>query len=195
MNQAPSDNWRFAKWLSIRDAASLAANVDPETPDTELKSVQRKNVRIFQKAIWETARTERDNAGVRIEYYPDVYGNYDYDDESDSRVSTLWLKAFLASQGGEASFFSPVTSTTRVEPWMDPTHTRFSPELAFAVRVWTALSDHEQFRSSPKADIENWIEENAAGWQGDKPMSTSAKKRIATLVNWKSEGGAPKTGR
>lgn len=107
------------------------------------------------------------------------------------------LKAWLRSRGFRDGFFVSDTDAEKDEDsreaFMDIKHDHFAPELAMAVSAWRALEGQSVFKRSPKASIERWIDENPDAWQGPAELGTTAKERIVTLVNWKKEGGAPRS--
>ena len=193
MSQTPSETWRLSVWLKIDQAASLAANIDPQTPAAELTDHQKKEIEILRKAIWQTARVQNDDVGVRISYVRNQYGEEDYEDEDDSQVSAEWLKELLSSKGFTTGFFFP-SSTSPLEAFMDPNHDHFSPELALAVTVWRAFEGTSVTKRSPRQAVIAWLEDNPDAWRGDDLIKNEAVERVATLVNWAKKGGAPKSG-
>ena len=56
-----------------------------------------------------------------------------------------------------------------------------------------ALAGTQNFARGAKQAISEWIDANPAAWKGKDNLSTSAKERVVTLVNWKRTGGAPPT--
>ncbi|KAA8608536.1 hypothetical protein AL036_06500 [Salipiger aestuarii] len=104
------------------------------------------------------------------------------------------LKRWLRSKRFSSSFFFSEADAPSGQEYLEPTHERFSPELAAAVAAWQALIPERKFKTSPKAAIESWLISNPDVWQGAEPMSSTARERIATLVNWNRIGGAPKSG-
>lgn len=106
------------------------------------------------------------------------------------------LKAWLRSRGFTTGFFFPSNRQTETAPdiFMDPTHEHFSAELALAVAAWRGLASEQRFPRGPKAAIEAWIAGNPDAWRGDGDLSTNAKDRVVTLVNWRKSGGALPTG-
>ena len=76
---------------------------------------------------------------------------------------------------------------------MDPNHEHFSPELALAVTVWREFESKSVTKKTPKQAILDWIQKNPTAWMGKEPIKNESVKRIAILVNWSKEGGAPKS--
>jgi len=193
MSQTPSETWRLSVWLKIDQAASLAANIDPQIPETELTDHQKKEIEILRKSIWQTACAQSENSGVRISYVSDSFGREFFEIEDESQVSAEWLKELLSSRGFTTGFFFP-GSTPPLEAFMDPNHERFSAELAMAVTVWRALEGTPVAKKSPKQALKAWLEDNPDAWLGEEPIKNEAIERIATLVNWSKKGGAPRSG-
>ena len=116
--------------------------------------------------------------------------------EPDWQLSTIKVddfKDWMQRRGRKPWFFFP-DAPEDSEAFRNPAHEHFSAELDFAVTVWQALLPERRFTGGVKSAIEAWINANPESWQGDEPISGAAKERIATLINWKKGGGAPKTG-
>ncbi len=110
-----------------------------------------------------------------------------------SRIKVASLKAWLSARGVHPEFFFP--SAGPQADYLDPSHPRFAPKLAASVRVWLALSEHEEGKT-PKQRIEKWVRENAAALgltNDDGQLSASAVAEISKVANWAPQGGAPKT--
>ena len=105
------------------------------------------------------------------------------------------LKAWLRSKGRMTGFFFPEPKNAdEADAFMDENHDHFSPDVALAISAWRALSNEQRFPRGVKAAIEDWIDAHPEAWKGEESLSLAAKERIATLVNWKRTGGAPRTG-
>lgn len=193
MSTLPIDKWRLSSWLTIDQAAKLVSNIDPNTSDDELSENDKKEIEACRSSLWETARFSEDNAGVKIMYATSYVDNEKYPSEYDSRVSAEWVKEQLSLKSITSGFFFPNPSPPS-KAFMDPTHEHFSPELALAVTVWMALSDTAITKESPKKAITGWMKANPNAWLGPKPINPTAIERIAVLLNWQKEGGAPKSG-
>lgn len=113
-----------------------------------------------------------------------------------SSISVDDLRTWLRSRGYTSGFFFPSDSATPddSDAFLNPDHDHFAPELALAVTVWRALADQRKFPRGAKLAIEAWIDRNPSAWKGREKLSTSAKERILTLVNWRRGGGSPGSG-
>ena len=103
------------------------------------------------------------------------------------------LRDYYASRPGPVPPFFR-TTTHAEDPILDPDHPHFAPELALAIRAWRALEAEKQGKRSTKMLIKKWIDDNHQAYTETASLSNSAKERVATVVNWNPEGGAPKTG-
>ncbi len=106
-------------------------------------------------------------------------------DPGRSRVNVDSLKEWLRSKGVKSSFFLPFSDGDAA--YLDRAHPRYSAKLAAAVSAWQAWEETKG--RTPKQAILAWLQVHAA----DFGLSGSAISDIATIVNWKPEGGAPKT--
>lgn len=105
------------------------------------------------------------------------------------------LKRWLLSRNCKAPFFFG-NDTSNIPNCLEIKHPSFSPEIAAAIRVWEAIQDPELRKGKTvKAAATEWLENNyrELGLIHNGERSKSAIERIATLVNWETGGGAPKT--
>lgn len=116
-------------------------------------------------------------------------------DWDDTMVLVEDLRHWLVSRGFSTGFFFAPGSAREIPGYLDPTHERFAPKLAAAVRAWEAVTFAG--KSSPKMALQKWLREKAAelGLTDAKgrPLETPIDE-ISKVANWKSEGGAPKSG-
>ncbi|WP_191569511.1 hypothetical protein [Paracoccus yeei] len=155
--------------------------------------------------VWMLSRDEVSALRQRLTNDPFVDFHPDGAHDSQFRLEPDWtrttvdvedLKVWLRSRGFTTGFFFPPERQTESasDIFMDPTHEHFSAELALAVAAWRGLASEQRFPRGSKAAIEGWIAGNPDAWRGDGDLSTKAKERIVTLVNWRKSGGAPSTG-
>lgn len=123
-------------------------------------------------------------------------------DWSQTEIAVDDLRKWLRSHGVTDGFFFQGSDDkgvireepSEVDPILNPNHPRFSAELAMAITAWRALEGVEVRLKSPKQVIEAWIENHSEAWLGDAPISGTATKNIASIVNWQKKGGAPTSG-
>src|SRR5690554_610527 len=111
------------------------------------------------------------------------------------RVRTDELKDWLASKNRKPEFFFGCQASA-IPDYLNENHPHFSLQLHVAVKAWEAIQDEELRKGkSVKAAATAWIENNyrALGLVHEGRRNDSAIERIATLINWKPTGGAPKT--
>lgn len=111
----------------------------------------------------------------------------------DSVINLASLKAWCAAKGIRPAFL--FSTSEEIADYLDPSHPRFAPKLAAAVRAWQAVGDVKS-SSSPKKSLEKWVRENAASLRltdEDGIVSQNAVEEISKVANWQPQGGAPKT--
>lgn len=116
-------------------------------------------------------------------------------DWSRTTIDAEELKAWLRSCGFASGFFFPPEQEHEAAPddFMDPAHERYSPHLALAVSAWRGLEGAKLNRGVKNA-IDQWITSNPDAWKSSTPLSKNSKDEIIKVVNWRKEGGPPKTG-
>ena len=116
----------------------------------------------------------------------------------DKLVKPDEIISLAKSKGYElhSKLLERIRSTNRIdvnEPfkydYLDNNHKYFSEELQIAIETWGELFGKEKFieKNAPKKQIEDLLKSKHKG------LSKGALNRIATLVNPKKQGGAPKT--
>jgi hypothetical protein len=105
------------------------------------------------------------------------------------------LKRWLLSRNCKPPFFFGADASNTPN-YLESKHPNFSSEIAAAIKVWEAMQDSELRKGKTiKAAVKDWLETNyrELGLMHNGQRSNSAIERIATLVNWETSGGAPKT--
>jgi hypothetical protein len=105
------------------------------------------------------------------------------------------LKRWLLSRNCKPPFFFGADAS-KTPNYLEAKHPNFSPEIAAAIKAWEAIQDPELRKGKTiKAAVKDWLETNyrELGLIHHGQRSNSAIERIATLVNWETSGGAPKT--
>ncbi|MFI9651516.1 hypothetical protein ABGV17_05860 [Guyparkeria sp. GHLCS8-2] len=86
--------------------------------------------------------------------------------------------------------------------YLDREHPRYSPKLAAAVRAWEAMEDDELWSGqSPKSAATKWLESHYSELDlvttdretGKRKMNQTGIEQAAAVVNWRPQGGSPKT--
>ncbi|QLQ17738.1 MAG: hypothetical protein HZT43_01960 [Exiguobacterium profundum] len=131
----------------------------------------------------------RHGNNIRVEIDPDW---------ARSLVSLKDIREWLSAKGRTTGFpFAqerPWKPSTDIETMLDPEHPHFSPELSMAIAAWRGLREHDRENQATKNAIRKWIKAHPEEWKSEDELSESAVDRIATIVNWRKAGGAPKSG-
>lgn len=121
-------------------------------------------------------------------------------DWKETMIEVEELKRWLQSRNYRPPFFFPTTKTQpeprpKVRDFMDPTHPRYSAKLACAVAAWEAVTQSSRGKTV-KQTISAWVKEYGAKYDrdGNAKFSNQARYDIATVVNWDTDGGAPRIG-
>ena len=120
---------------------------------------------------------------------------YTFYDIWETLIEVDELKRWLLSRNCKPPFFFGADASNTPD-YLEVKHPNFSPEIAAAIRVWEAIQDPELRKGKTvKAAATEWLETNyrKLDLMHNGKRSNEAIKRIATLVNWESSGGAPKT--
>jgi hypothetical protein len=109
-----------------------------------------------------------------------------------STVNAVSLKKWLRSKGITKGFFFPELVATL--DFLDPTHPRYAPKLAAAVKAWQAVID--PVKKSPKQALGKWLREHAVEFgltnEEGQPIETAIEE-CSKVANWDAKGGATKT--
>jgi len=197
------DYWRLCDELTVVQAALLIAGCDPSSDAADIESWNLRDRPIG----YEAAKTAISNALRRGVIAGDIIPFSEYDDSGayrpvngsmdlvSSRVEVASLREWLAGRGLKVGFFFP--RETNSPDYLDPSHPRYAPKLAAAVRAWLAAGDDSAvIGKSPKQALAKWLREHALefGLTDDegKPNETGIEE-AAKVANWQLTGGAPKT--
>jgi hypothetical protein len=107
----------------------------------------------------------------------------------------------LAKKGVSTGFFFPEgrksKSPNEQPDYLNPSHERYAPKLAAAVRAWQAFEKHgTPAGKSAKQALTGWVTEHAALFElqdEDGKLNANGIDQIASVANWQPTGGAPKT--
>ena len=197
--------WLLAEELTIRQAALLLLNVDPEHyplaeyPNSErdapvgyeaarqvLASALMAN-KVEGRKEWKTQTGVDYNSN---EAYEDVLeGNLCADKATINMES---LKAWLASKNVTVEQFAGLSDTS--DDFLNRDDPTYSPKLAAAVAAWRHVRNNSVNGISIKQQLKNWLRDNSHRYwpDGIKPKVTDTYiKEAARLANWASEGGRP----
>jgi hypothetical protein len=192
------DFWRLCDELTIHEAALLVAGESPAAHYHDENWDVAKRPRGYEAAKSAITNALRRNSipGTIIEDFEHDINGQRYPLKGtitlESRVEVEGLRTWLWSRGLRNGFFFP----QQVEPadYLNPSHPRYAPKLAAAVRAWQAVTDPAG--KHPKQALMKWLRENAADFgltdEDGKPNETGIEE-AAKVANWQPGGGAPKT--
>jgi len=200
------DYWRLCEQLTVVQAALLIAGFDPSEDGNEVY-VEGRDPHNHPpgydaaKAAVSAALLSGGIEGRLVpEYEYDINGNVIGEERNSidvqkSVVSVDSLHKWLSGRGFRSGFFFP---EGRDNPeYLDPSHPRYAPKLAAAVKAWEETVDPESVGGkTPKQALMKWLREHASEYgltdEDGKPNETGIDE-ISKVANWKPGGGAPKT--
>jgi hypothetical protein len=199
------DVWRWCDELTVMQAALLANGLDPgvEFCYVEGWDIDKRpgGYEAAKHAITRALKSGKISGEVIPKTNSDFNGNeYPLEgtvDVTSSIVDVESLKTWLeAERGVRPAFFFPAVESKTIPDYMNHKHSRYSPKLAAAVRVWQAMEDENLLRGKPVMSAMNdWMEmrykELELIWKGE--INKTAIAECAKIANWKTEGGATKT--
>jgi len=199
------DVWRWCDELTVMQAALLANGLDPgvEFCHVEDWDVHKRpgGYEAAKHAITQALKSGKISGEV-IPKTTQSFNRREYPlegtvDVTSSIVDVESLKTWLEIERGvRPAFFFPAVESKTIPDYMNPKHSRYSPKLAAAVRVWQAMEDENLLRGKPVMSAMNdWMEmrykELELIWKGE--INKTAIAECAKIANWKTEGGATKT--
>lgn len=195
------DYWRLCDSLSVFQAALLIVGLDPSGECSyaeEWPIHQRPNgYEAARTAIANSLKKGRIEGQIIATQLYDInnnpYGEIEGSvDVMESTVDVESLKDWLRSRGFNKGFFFPKVQEST--DYLNPSHPRYAPKLAAAVRAWEAVT--EPTGKSPKQELMIWLRKHASEYNllnDDGNPFESAVDEISKVANWSLGGGAPKT--
>lgn len=195
------DHWRLCDELSIMQASLLYVGSDPGGSNSYVENWDMDR----RPSGYEAAKTGILNALCRgsikgkiiPDFESDINGNaYPISDTTSlkSTVDVDSLKAWLKTRGVKTGFFFP--EETSPPDYLNKDHSRYSAQLAAAVKVWIAFEDDNLIGAKPpKAAMEDWLNTHYSelGLVHQGKISKTAIEECAKVANWNDKGGATKT--
>ena len=199
MNDGISSWWRLCESVTVMEATLLLIGAEPEnfaSNSRKPKGYEPVSNAISRALIAGSIKGEAN-------YYID-FGEQSLDTHK-STVEVNSLKEWLLGKGINTGFFFPGNATS-LPGYLAPSHPRYSPRLAAAIKAWQAMEDANLYAGkSPKKAMENWLESNykALGLAHKKSsekhrykegdINRTAIEEAAKIATWQEDGGAPKT--
>lgn len=189
------DYWRLADELTVVQAALLICGYDPSDLQHNVSYGSHKTP-VGYVAV-RHALGSAVNAKILQARETRVIDQRDgeyYVDDDLAHISIDAIKDWLRSKGVVTHFFF-----FPEEPegeFLSPQNPRYSPKLAAAIRAWQAMEGKDLKGKTPKQSVIKWLRLHGADYDltddDGKPLDTVIEE-IAKIVNWKPQGGAPKT--
>jgi hypothetical protein len=204
------DYWKFCDAFTPIQATLLCLGTDPTLLQYEVLHLEPHEMPKGFDAIFSALKNaiNRGKLKADIKYFQKQVDIGDFDftfvdtDEINYEVTLVEvndLKQWLSERNFKPAFFFEVTKTDAPD-YLNPKHSHYSPKLAAAIRAWEAVSTDSRYSNNgkaPKTNIEAWLTAHAGDLglvKEDGEINADAiKNQIAKVVNWKTEGGAPKT--
>lgn len=195
------DFWRLCDELTVEQAALLVVGENPSGRHFHVEGtnieLQPKGYVAAKLAISSALRngliegniTQKNNHDFNNNVSVPVDGSVDV---SASIVEVESLRTWLRSRGISSGFFFP-TATDKPD-YLNSEHPRYAPKLAAAVNAWLAVTTTG--KTSAKQALQKWLREHASeyGMTDDKGNPVNkATLECATIANWDTSGGAPKS--
>jgi hypothetical protein len=195
------DVWRWCDELTVMQAALLANDLDPSVKFcyVEFWEIHKRpsGYEAAKHAITRALKSGKIKGEVIPKTHSDEYGVEGDVDATTSNVDVESLKTWLETERGvRPAFFFPAVESKTIPDYMNPKHSRYSPKLAAAVRVWQAMEDENLLRGKPVLSaMTDWMETRYKDleliWKSK--INKTAISECAKIANWKTEGGATKT--
>lgn len=205
--------WALHDDLRITDAAALVAGIEPtmvvwrvdrtlvaDNVHSEglLSSEGVAEINTVALALANAVRKGEIKAKPAFtDWYAEEPEVTDWENTTISRES---LGAWLQSRHFPSPFFG--VESEGKPAYLDRDHERYSPKLAAAVRAWEALEDEELWSGqSPKSGATQWLKSHYKELDlvttdretGKTQMNRTGIEQAAAVVNWRPQGGSPKT--
>ena len=183
--------WRIVPALTLKQAALLFSLEDPRQADSNrILSAEAEPLRLALEMSIRSGELLAFEIVARDPFTGELVGSIDpgaslrglyIDDETTVQTSEL---ARWADARGIEHFWS--TGAPRVAT-LSRDISGYPPELRAAIEAFEALSNEPDAGRSPRQRLLAWLTDNVP------ELGVNARERVATVANWKPEGGAPKT--
>ena len=199
--------WLLAEELTIRQAALLLINEDPERwPLAEYPMgdqcrplgyeasrqvlVSALNSEVIRgRTTWRTV-TKTDPDGIES-WQESIEGEVCGD---RSTINMDSLRSWLAAKNVTIEQFAGLAPTS--EDFLDRELVAYSPKLAATVAAWRHVSKNLKTGISVKQQLMNWLKENSPRYWPDgldPKVTDTFIKEAARIANWDVDGGRPST--
>lgn len=197
--------WLLAEDLTIRQAALLLLNEDPERfPLAEYPSIgehippgYEAARQVIVSALLANKIDGKVEWKTKTSGNPDEINYWEENVEGDvcadkATINMDSLRAWLASKNVTVEQFIGLSGTS--DDFLDQNDQKYAPKLAAAVAAWRYVKNNPINGLSVKQQLMNWLNENSARfWPDgmDAKVTDTFVKEAARIANWDAEGGRP----
>ena len=197
--------WLLAEELTVRQAALLLLNEDPERwPYAESIPTEQNRPKNYAAArqVISSALVSGKVKGQVVPKTETVYSNAGADSREETIVGSVEgdqstiqmnsLKDWLASKNITVEQFMGLSSTS--EDFSDREAQSYSPKLAATVAAWRHVKQNRISGLSIKQQLADWLGENGARYWPDEDsakVTDTFVKEAARIANWDADGGRP----
>jgi len=195
--------WRLAESVSVVEAALLILDIEPQGVAADVESQhddeKPKGYIAARRAVASALKARILEGQWEFEVQSvGSNGQLIWDEDSiDVKKSTVELdslRKWLFGKFYECKTF-PYPTLESETPYLNDSHTRYSPKLAAVVEAWEAYDENDMSSGTPKQKLEKWLRLNAPRFGfTDENGATQENviKDLAKVANWATKGGAPK---
>lgn len=189
------DEWKYVEYLTLDQAAVMLSGIDPELAnDTSTLSAKKPMLEAVRQSViigrlkpfrlYEWTKNGYDRWLVPVEEI-----SSDTEIAEESTVLVADLAAWADSKGiphhwprVQSDEADSATSTSKLA-------IPYTEELQAAIDAYEAVRGNPEATQgrTPRKALLSWLEENRPN------LGDNAHERIATMCNWKPQGGAPAT--
>ncbi len=197
--------WLLAEELTVRQAAILLLNEDPEQfPWAEYPEQKNHSPigysaarQVIVSALLSEKVDGRREWKTETRYNPDGYEAYQGELEGvicadRSTINMDSLRAWLDSKNVTVEQFVGLAGTS--EDFLDREDPAYSPKLAATVAAWRHVKKTKVNGMSVKQQLMDWLRDNSARYWPDgldAKVTDTFLKEAARIANWDADGGRP----
>ncbi|MFN4183665.1 MAG: hypothetical protein ACK4M6_02695 [Hyphomonas sp.] len=194
--------WRLADTLSVIEASLLVLGIEPQdlADDIErrIEANQPDGYRAVKAGILAGLKSKSLQGWLKHPEHTDFHGNLSQDDTRydlhASYVQVESLITWLRSRGFATGYF--FSEDPQHHGLKDVNHPRYAPKLAAAVEAWESYDEESPAPGTAKQKLATWLRLHAAKYgltDADGKLRETVIEHLATIANWATKGGAPKT--
>ncbi len=182
------DLWRLMERVSLSEAAHLAVGHNPSEgfPDDAIWA----DIKTIEKALVDCVKASPATLGADVVWVDgELMGGDSVTDVEPDRTTVDLKKmcAWFKSRGVPSVFCIPEVPVLD-DNFLNPDHTYFAPELAFAFHAWRNVVKGNPPKRGAKDRLATWMHANQGCWAGEGSIAAGTIERISTVANWNKGG-------